>query len=130
MQHARTLDRPRTWDSPSDSAPPSAGVETKQENPSLEIKVGKMIFYLTVALGLWFFYVQWNLMPLLGGRSTEREDTMHPFPILGLAFFVTWFTRPWDHDGGIHSGLEIPNGLQGNQLVQLLGQSWLILDTG
>jgi len=35
MATARPLDRPRAWDSPS---------------------YGKMIFYATVALGLWFFY--------------------------------------------------------------------------
>jgi hypothetical protein len=56
MATARPLDRPRAWDSPSYSAPNPAVAENEHENQPLDIKIGKMIFYATVALGLWFFY--------------------------------------------------------------------------
>ena len=52
MQTARPLDRPRTWESPSKSAVE----ESEREHQPVEIKIGKMIFYVTVAIGLWFFY--------------------------------------------------------------------------
>lgn len=54
MATARPLDRPRAWDSPSSPSPIVA--ENEHENQPLDIKIGKMIFYATVALGLWFFY--------------------------------------------------------------------------
>ncbi|OQW31465.1 MAG: hypothetical protein A4E19_07555 [Nitrospira sp. SG-bin1] len=65
MEPARKLEYPRNWDKPSVS--PSSAVP-KHEAPERqfdeqgediqpwEIKLGKMIFYLTVAAGLWFFY--------------------------------------------------------------------------
>jgi hypothetical protein len=56
MQTARPLDQPRTWQSPSSSASNQAAAESDREHQPMEIKVGKMIFYVTVALGLWFFY--------------------------------------------------------------------------
>lgn len=55
MQTARPVERPRAW-SPPVSAPQPAVAEDEPENQPLEIKIGKMIFYVTVALGLWFFY--------------------------------------------------------------------------
>ncbi|HET9575955.1 MAG TPA: hypothetical protein VFP04_06115, partial [Nitrospira sp.] len=36
--------------------PSPAVAENEHENQPLDIKIGKMIFYATVALGLWFFY--------------------------------------------------------------------------
>jgi hypothetical protein len=52
METARKPDRPHTWEPP----PNPSAVESEPENQPLEIKLGKMIFYLTAALGLWFFY--------------------------------------------------------------------------
>jgi len=56
MQTARTLNRPRAWDSPSASASKPVVAEDEREHQPVEIKIGKMIFYVTVAVGLWFFY--------------------------------------------------------------------------
>ena len=56
MQTARPLDRPRTWENPSYRASNQEAAENDREHQPMEIKVGKMIFYVTVALGLWFFY--------------------------------------------------------------------------
>ncbi len=30
--------------------------EMENEEPELKVKIGKMIFYITCAVGLWFFY--------------------------------------------------------------------------
>jgi len=54
MATARPLNQPRSWNSPSYGAAKPA-VEENEQQP-IEIKIGKMIFYVTVALGLWFFY--------------------------------------------------------------------------
>ncbi len=60
MEPARKFDQPRTWSSPSrDPVTYSDEMERQtpeREVPEWETKLGKVIFYLTVALGLWFFY--------------------------------------------------------------------------
>lgn len=61
MEPARKLDQPRTWVSPKSSAPPPRQPErmfgeSGREIQPWEITLGKTIFYLTVAAGLWFFY--------------------------------------------------------------------------
>ena len=61
MEPARRLDQPRTWDRPSSAVPkrpePERLIgESGREIQQWEIKVGEVIFYLTVALSLWFFY--------------------------------------------------------------------------
>ncbi|HEY7533894.1 MAG TPA: hypothetical protein VH681_14055 [Nitrospiraceae bacterium] len=56
MQTARKLDVPRTWTSPAQNSPQKPPADEGPENQPTEIKVGKMIFYVTVALGIWFFY--------------------------------------------------------------------------
>lgn len=56
MRAERKYELPRTVDSPASSAPNSAVKEDEHENQPREIKIGKMIFYVTVALSLWFFY--------------------------------------------------------------------------
>lgn len=56
METARPLNQPRSWDSPSYGAAKPAVEENEHEQQPIEIKIGKMIFYVTVALGLWFFY--------------------------------------------------------------------------
>jgi len=61
MEPARKFDQPRTWDSPSSIAPkpPQPGRifgESGREIQPWEITAGKIIFYLTVATALWFFY--------------------------------------------------------------------------
>lgn len=56
MEPARKLDPRRTWDGPSyGEAEPTFG-ESGREIQEWEIKLGKTIFYLTVALSVWFFY--------------------------------------------------------------------------
>jgi hypothetical protein len=61
MEPARTLDQPRTAASPSSDSPQSGQPErmvgeSGREIQPWEIKLGKVIFYLTVALSVWFFY--------------------------------------------------------------------------
>jgi len=58
MEPARKFDQPpRTWDSPSPTAPKAKEIgESGREITEKEIKIGKSIFYLTVAIALWFFY--------------------------------------------------------------------------
>lgn len=56
MQTARPLDRPRAGNSPSSITSKPAVEEDDREHQPMEIKIGKMIFYATAALGLWFFY--------------------------------------------------------------------------
>jgi len=61
MQSARKLDQPRTWDSPSSAAPKPREpermfTEDGREIQPWEVPVGKIIFYLTAATSLWFFY--------------------------------------------------------------------------
>ena len=58
MEPAKKLEQPRTWESPRAVAPkPREPVgQSRQESEELMIKVGKIIFYLTVATSIWFFY--------------------------------------------------------------------------
>jgi hypothetical protein len=61
MEPARNLDQPRTWSSPSSGAakppePERIFGESGREIQQWEITAGKVIFYLTVAMSLWFFY--------------------------------------------------------------------------
>ena len=56
-QPARQYDPRPTWDRPAASAtPPAVTKNTEEEREDVSIKIGKMIFYITCALGLWFFY--------------------------------------------------------------------------
>jgi len=43
-------------DRPTSHIPTSSAKQDEHENQPREIKFGKMIFYVTVALSLWFFY--------------------------------------------------------------------------
>ena len=56
MQAAKKFDRPRTVDNPVYSEPKPAVTEDEPEVPPWNIRIGKMIFYLTVAVAVWFFY--------------------------------------------------------------------------
>jgi hypothetical protein len=61
MQLARKLGQLRTWGSPSSSTPQARQTErifgeSGREIQPWEITLGKIIFYLTVAVALWFFY--------------------------------------------------------------------------
>ncbi len=62
MEPARKLDRPRTRDNTSYSEPESYGEpeptfgESGRKIEEWEITLGKIVFYLTVAMSLWFFY--------------------------------------------------------------------------
>jgi len=61
MESVRKLDQPRTWDRPSSGAPKPPQPErilgeSGRESQPREITAGKVIFYLTVATALWFFY--------------------------------------------------------------------------
>lgn len=61
MEPARQIDYPSNCDSPSSRAPKSHEPErifgeSGREIQPWEIKLGKMIFYLTIAGGLWVFY--------------------------------------------------------------------------
>jgi hypothetical protein len=56
MGAERKYELPRTADSPPSSTPKPAVKEDEHESQPREIKIGKMIFYVTVALSLWFFY--------------------------------------------------------------------------
>ena len=61
MEPARKLDRPRTSDSPSSGVSKSGEPErmfgeSGREIQPWEITAGKIIFYLTVATAVWFFY--------------------------------------------------------------------------
>ncbi len=50
--------KPRQWHSPTHPTYPVSPdpVDEEREVPEWEIKLGKVIFYLTVALSVWFFY--------------------------------------------------------------------------
>ncbi len=61
MEPARKLDYPRTWENSSGIAQKSPEPEriigeSGREIQPWEIKLGKIIFYLTIAAGIWFFY--------------------------------------------------------------------------
>lgn len=62
MEPARKLDCPpshwdsRSVDAPKPHEPERPSDESGSEDQSWEIKFGKMIFYLTIAAGIWFFY--------------------------------------------------------------------------
>ena len=56
MATARPFNQPRSWDSPSYGAAKPAVEENEHEQQPIETNIGKIIFYVTVALGLWFFY--------------------------------------------------------------------------
>ncbi len=65
MEPARKFEYPHDWDrssvKPSTGAPKSSEPERMfdeqgKEIQPWEIKLGKMIFYVTVAAGIWFFY--------------------------------------------------------------------------
>lgn len=56
MGAERKYELPRTVDRPPSSTPNASAKEDEHENQPREIKIGKMIFYVTVALSLWFFY--------------------------------------------------------------------------
>jgi len=53
---ARQYDPGRVWTSPAPRVPQPAATQTDEEREDVSIKIGKMIFYITVAAGLWFFY--------------------------------------------------------------------------
>jgi hypothetical protein len=55
-QPARRYDPERAWNRPAPSASQPAVNKTEEEHDDVSIKIGKMIFYITCALGLWFFY--------------------------------------------------------------------------
>lgn len=61
MEPAKTFD-PRDWETPSarEAKPPPQAQrqygESGREIEEWEIKLGKTIFYLTVAASVWFFY--------------------------------------------------------------------------
>jgi hypothetical protein len=57
-QPAHQYDPRPTWNrpAPSAAAQPAATKKTEEEREDVSIKIGKMIFYITCALGLWFFY--------------------------------------------------------------------------
>jgi hypothetical protein len=56
MGAERKYEFPRTVLSPPSGTPKASAKEDEHENQPREIKIGKMIFYVTVALSLWFFY--------------------------------------------------------------------------
>ena len=56
IEAARKLDPPRTVESSAYTAPKPSVAENKPESTPRDIRIGKMIFYLTVALAIWFFY--------------------------------------------------------------------------
>ena len=56
-QPAHQYDPQPTWNRPAPSAAqPAVTKKTEEEREDVSIKIGKMIFYITCALGLWFFY--------------------------------------------------------------------------
>jgi hypothetical protein len=55
-QPAHQNDPGRAWNRPSPSASQPAVSKPDEEREDVSIKIGKMIFYITCALGLWFFY--------------------------------------------------------------------------
>ena len=55
-QPARQFEPGRAWNSPAQSAPQPSVSKTDEGQDDISIKIGKMIFYITCALGLWFFY--------------------------------------------------------------------------
>ena len=56
-QPAHQYDPGREWNRPAPSAQhPAVIKKTDEEREDVSIKIGKMIFYITIALGLWFFY--------------------------------------------------------------------------
>ena len=56
MGAERKYELPRTAENPPSSMPNPPVREDAPENQPREIKIGKMIFYTTVAVALWFFY--------------------------------------------------------------------------
>jgi hypothetical protein len=66
MEPARKLDYPQDWNRPLPGAPKPSKPERildehrqkehGEEIQAWDIKLGKMIFYLTVAMDIWFFY--------------------------------------------------------------------------
>jgi hypothetical protein len=56
MEPAKKLDQPHSWDRPSHNVPKPTQGESGREIQDWEITLGKMIFYVTVAMSLWFFY--------------------------------------------------------------------------
>lgn len=61
MEPARKLDHPANWDSRASAVPKSPEParmfgESGREIQPWEIRLGKFIFYLTIATGLLFFY--------------------------------------------------------------------------
>lgn len=54
-QAARQYDPAPVWNSPAHAQQPAVA-KTDEEREEVKIKIGKMIFYITCALGLWFFY--------------------------------------------------------------------------
>ena len=57
METARPLNQPRSWDNPSYGAAKPVVPENEHEQQPIEIKIVKMIFYVTVAMGLFLFYL-------------------------------------------------------------------------
>jgi hypothetical protein len=55
-QAAQPYNPARNWDRPAPGAAQTAVTKTDEEREDVSIKIGKMIFYITCALGLWFFY--------------------------------------------------------------------------
>ena len=56
MGAERKYELPRAAENPPSSTANPPVQEDKPENQPREIKIGKMIFYTTVAVALWFFY--------------------------------------------------------------------------
>ena len=56
MGAERKYELHESLDSPPLHVPKPSAKEDEHENQPREIKFGKMIFYVTVALSLWFFY--------------------------------------------------------------------------
>ena len=46
----------RVWNRPAPTASQPTVPKSDEEREDVSIKFGKMIFYITCALGLWFFY--------------------------------------------------------------------------
>lgn len=53
MQPAR---KPAYWETTEEYRPPATAQEEERPVQEWEIKLGKTIFYLTVAMSIWFFY--------------------------------------------------------------------------
>ena len=55
-QPARQYEPSRTWNSPAHGVQQPSVTKPDEGQDDVSIKIGKMIFYITCALGLWFFY--------------------------------------------------------------------------